>query len=279
MTIQERIRKLISNNKTKEALDELTNWSEENKHTDLLKSVSILNGQFKNAKKKERLGIIGFSESLKEQAFVNNSLMDFAHEIDEGKINSNSNHEELIDNGMKTILFLASNPTNEAKLELEKEFTRIFSSLQEGVIKYNLKTEWAVTPQDLQKAMLKHKPNIVHFSGHGEAGVEDESQVVSGKAISNLFRIFSKRINIEIVLLNSCYSKDQAEGIREHIPYVVGMDDSIGDDSAIEFSTGFYRGLSENNDVDFAFELAVNAIELEGLADEDIPVLLKKRDE
>jgi hypothetical protein len=54
------------------------------------------------------------------------------------------------------------------------------------------------------------------------------------------------------------------------------MSDTINDNSAIEFSTGFYRGLASENDVEFAYELARNMIELEGLPDEDIPILEKK---
>jgi hypothetical protein len=50
----------------------------------------------------------------------------------------------------------------------------------------------------------------------------------------------------------------------------------VKDSMAIVFSTGFYRGLASENDIEFAFDLAVNAIMLEGLSGEDIPVLYKE---
>ena len=133
--------------------------------------------------------------------------------------------------------------------------------------------------------MLKHKPRIIHFSGHGEktgnfkeGGIVLQDSVakpklVTGKALASLFKIVSKRFHIDLVVLNSCYSEEQAEAIIKHVPYVIGMNDTINDSSAIEFSTGFYRGLASEGDIEFSYELARNMIELEGLPDNDIPIL------
>lgn len=193
-----------------------------------------------------------------------------------------------LDKGRKVILFLASNPTETAKLQLEKEFVRVSSSLQEHENDYKLVAEWAITPNALQKAILHHKPSIIHFSGHGEKSTNykeggiilqtpyGKSKKVNGNALANLFRIMTKRSKIEVVLLNACYSEEQANSIKQYVPFVIGMTDTIGDSSAIEFSTGFYRGLATENDVEFAFELAKNMIELEGLPDDKIPILTKR---
>ena len=191
-------------------------------------------------------------------------------------------------NRSNVILFLASNPSNLARLQLEKEFVRVSSSLQETENEFKLVAEWAVTPNSLQMAILKNKPRIIHFSGHGEKSKNEKegglilqdseasSKVVKGKALANLFKIVSTQFQIDIVVLNSCYSKDQADAIAEHVPYVIGMTDKINDNSAIEFSAGFYRGLASQNDVEFSYELTKNLIELEGLPDEEIPILQKK---
>lgn len=282
--IQSEVRNHITQNKLDLALKELMNWSTANKDLGLQNDLIVLKSRYERVKQQENLGILNYTEALREQAFMASSILDIAQRLEYQATGSPPNEETIADR--KTILFLTSSPTDEAKLQLEKEFVRISSSLQEGIIEYRLVAEWAISPQELQHALLKHKPNFVHFSGHGEGGDEftggiilndsdAKAKLVSGRALKNMFRILSKKIPIEIVLLNSCYSEDQATGICEHIPFVIGMNDSIDDDAAIEFSTGFYRGLAEEEDVEFAFELAVNMIELEGLEDDNVPVLLK----
>ena len=286
--IQSNVREYITQNKLELALDELINWSTVNKDFELQNNLIVLKSRYERVKQQERLGILNYTEALREQSFMASSILDIVQRLEQSP-DKKILPEEEVNNPRKTILFLASTPTNEAKLQLDKEFVRISSSLQEGIIEYRLVAEWAITPNALQQAILKHKPNFIHFSGHGEGGdelsggivlndSEAKAKLVSGKALENMFRIFSRKIKIEIVLLNSCYSEDQATGISKHIPYVIGMNDSIDDDSAIEFSTGFYRGLAEEEDIEFAFDSAVNMIQLEGLEDDNVPVLLNKNE-
>ncbi len=212
--------------------------------------------------------------------------------------------EELLsdDNQSKKpkILFLASNPSNLAQLQLHKEFFKVFVEVQE--VEFALRVEWAVNTDDLQTAILKHKPRIIHFSGHGSGNGENdlsdtrdldfeedfsdggiylqdangESKFVEAKALTNLFQIFSKKMEIDAVILNACHSAPQAKAISEFVPYVIGMNKAVTDKSAIEFSTGFYRGISSEDDIEFAFELANNKIMLEGYDEADTPVLYKK---
>jgi hypothetical protein len=131
----------------------------------------------------------------------------------------------------------------------------------------------------------------VHFSGHGvgvatvnnsapsarkltvvsEAAPEGlmfedaigQPQLVSGEAIATLFALFADQV--ECVVLNACYSATQAEAISQHIPYVVGMNRSIGDQAAIEFSIGFYDALLAGRPVDFAYKLGCSAIQMAGI--------------
>ena len=56
--------------------------------------------------------------------------------------------------------------------------------------RFELVQHWAVRVSDLQACLLRHKPQIVHFSGHGSAAgqimLEDEqgvSQAVEGRRL------------------------------------------------------------------------------------------------
>jgi hypothetical protein len=189
------------------------------------------------------------------------------------------------DNSLKTTLILAANPKNTMPLRLDQEVQEIHEGLTRAKQRdrFELKQKWAVRPRDVQRAMLDLAPQIVHFSGHGvgEGGLalEDElgqAQMVSTEAIAGLFELFADRI--ECVLLNACYSEVQARAIAQHIPYVIGMNQAVGDAAAREFAVGFYDALGAGRDIEFAYRFACNSIRMAGIPEDLTPVLLKNED-
>jgi CHAT domain-containing protein len=165
----------------------------------------------------------------------------------------------------------------------------------------------------VQQALLDLKPQIVHFSGHGEGQVSDsepagivaqnplvnrkfepiqpdsssqpnaglyfetetrQSKLVSTEALVGLFELFSDRV--ECVVLNACYSELQARAIAQHIPYVIGMNQAIGDRAAIEFSIGFYDALGAGESIEFAYKLGCSMIRMAGISESLTPVLVSK---
>jgi hypothetical protein len=170
------------------------------------------------------------------------------------------------------ILILAANPKDTMRLRLDEEVREIESGLQRAQKResFEIKAQWATRIHDVRRAMLDFCPNIVHFCGHGkrEAGIkfEDdlgESHVVSAEALAGFFKLFAE--DVQCVVLNACYSKVQAEAIAQHIPSVIGMSDEIGDKTAIEFAVAFYDALGAGRTVEFAYELACNAIQMAGI--------------
>jgi hypothetical protein len=75
------------------------------------------------------------------------------------------------------------------------------------------------------------------------------------------------------VVLNACYSEVQAEAIAQHIPFVIGMNDAIGDIAAVKFSVGFYDALGAGWSYPEAYQLGCNAIALTASSQSLIPVL------
>ncbi|MCI0556227.1 MAG: NACHT domain-containing protein, partial [Anaerolineae bacterium] len=144
---------------------------------------------------------------------------------------------------------------------------------------FDIQQHWAVRVSDLQGLFLRHKPEIVHFSGHGSSSseivLEDDqgnSSAVSKDILTQLFSILKD--NIRCVVMNACYSAQQAQAIAEHIECVVGMSKAIGDEAAIKFSTAFYQALGYGRDVETAFELGCLQIGLASLNEQDTPRLL-----
>lgn len=189
------------------------------------------------------------------------------------------------DSPVKRILILAANPTNTARLRLDKEVSRIREGLRlsENRAQYDMQQEGAVRLVDLRRALLRHKPHIVHFCGHGEEEglmVEDDvgkCKLVGPEALAGLFKLFTEPPNqIECVLLNACYSDNQAKAIACHIPYVIGMRQAIGDKAAVEFAVGFYDALGAGRSYEDAYQFGRNAIQLEKIPEHLTPILRKK---
>lgn len=192
----------------------------------------------------------------------------------------------------KTILVLPANPSQTARLRLGEEVREIEEALRGSKHRDNflLQPYSAVRPKDIRRALLQYQPHIVHFCGHGlgKQGLLFEHEIgkgklVTGEALAGLFGLFSKQI--ECVLLNACYSEFQAEAIVQHIDYVIGMNNSIGDSAAITFATGFYETLGfyepqlgGGSPIEFAFDMGCSAIQLEGFLQHKTPILKKKRE-
>lgn len=184
---------------------------------------------------------------------------------------------------MTSILFLAADPTDATRLRLGEEFREIQEKLRLAKQReqFELHQRMAVRPADISQALLDVQPQIVHFSGHGTAAgalcFEDESgksHPVPPDALAALFKEFSDHLHC--VVLNACYSEGQANAIVEHIDYVIGMNQEIGDKAAIAFSVGFYQALGAGRTVEEAYRLGCAQIGLQNIPGHLTPVLVKK---
>ena len=185
--------------------------------------------------------------------------------------------------GKIQILFLAANPKNTSKLKLEEEVRAIDHALRDAEYRnrFNFETQLAVRLDNLQGYLLRYKPNIVHFSGHGsiagEIIIEDntgQGHPISSDALSQLFGVF--RDTVRCVVLNACYTDEQAEAIAKQIDCVIGMTKAIGDDAAVGFASSFYQAIGFGRNIKDAFILGCNQINIANLNDQDVPQLLVK---
>jgi hypothetical protein len=186
---------------------------------------------------------------------------------------------------MIKVLFLASNPEGTSQLKLDEEIRSITQKIRAAEYRdeITLIPVLAARPDDLLQALNQHKPQIVHFSGHGNTSgqiilTDDDRQpkTVSIEALKMLFSTLKG--NIQLVILNSCYSKVQAKAIKRTIGCVIGMNDSISDEAAITFSASFYRALGFGESIKSAFDQGVTSLLLEGIQESTIPELLARSD-
>ena len=183
----------------------------------------------------------------------------------------------------RTILILSASPINKTRLILDQEVKEIDNVLRSarGSGNFAVVSKWAVRIDDLQDALLDIEPEVVHICcyGAGDNGLVMENergktQRVPTHALANLFKLVSN--HVRCVVLNACYSEVQAEAIHQHIKYVIGLKQSIGDKAAIQFAKGFYRGGGNDRSFDEAYKWGCNAIELENSPSDLTPVLKVK---
>ena len=179
------------------------------------------------------------------------------------------------------ILFMAANPLDTDRLQLGKEARSIELSIRqrEPRLPLRLETHWAVRVDDLIQAIVEKEPMILHFSGHGdEAGLSfetdgDAPQNVDGRALAAFLGARERRVTL--VVLNACYSVEQAKAIAEVVDYVIAMKTAISDDAAIVYASTLYRTLCFDPTIRNAHRVACAALQLHGLHDEgSTPVLL-----
>lgn len=183
-------------------------------------------------------------------------------------------------NHLIKILFLAADPTDIARLRLGQEVREIREKLQLSHYRssFVLESRESVRIPDITQAIHDVQPQIVHFSGHGsntgELYFEDflgKSYPVRPEALASLFELLAEQVGC--VVLNACYSKIQAEAISQHIPYVIGMNQAIGDKAAIAFSSGFYKALGANKSIEQAFKFGCVELQLYGIPEHLTPTL------
>jgi hypothetical protein len=192
------------------------------------------------------------------------------------------------DGSMKVkVLFLAANPEDTPKVNLDDENREITISIRiSNPCLFELASAWAIRPDDLLQALNEHKPQIVHFSGHGnsegeilvvgnskgsKAGV---SKSVSQDAILDLFTTLKG--NIRVVVFNFCKSKSLAQAVTKVIDCAIGTNNTISDRAAIKFAASFYRAIGFRHSIQEAFDQGKTALTLEGIKEADTYELIAK---
>ena len=147
--------------------------------------------------------------------------------------------------------------------------------------RFDLEQQWAVRTGDILDAMLRYKPDIVHFSGHGSADRRADLRGClrggqAGERRRRWARCSSVLKGVRCVVMNACWSDKHAAQIAKSVDCVVGMSRSVSDAAAIGFAAGFYGSLGDGMSVGEAFDLGKVQIMLDG-GDEQRTPRLKPR--
>ncbi|MFO0949805.1 MAG: tetratricopeptide repeat protein [Isosphaeraceae bacterium] len=183
------------------------------------------------------------------------------------------------------VLFLAAGPSDDERLALDEECRAIDAKIRSSEHRDRLKlvSHWAVRLDDLSGFLMREKPDVVHFSGHGEEtgelnllAADGTSKPVPPEGLERLFRAI--REDVKVVVFNACFSSAQAQAVAKTVDVAVGMGDELDDEHAIAFAAEFYQGLGYGKSVAQAFDLGLSRLISEGFARaEEVVRLYKKR--
>lgn len=182
------------------------------------------------------------------------------------------------------VLIMTSNPINTNQLRLDEEVRAISEMIRKSEHRDSVKLEsrWATRTIDILQAINELNPTIVHFSGHGDSDgniyVQNNDGTAKNISKQTMVQVLkSSTDKIKLIFFNSCFSYLQAEAVTEHIPCAIGMSDTIGDNAAKVFAAQFYSAIGFGKSVKNAFEQAKAALLLEGINEENVPVLYTQK--
>ncbi|MCP4439852.1 MAG: CHAT domain-containing protein [Aureispira sp.] len=181
------------------------------------------------------------------------------------------------------VLFMTANPQDTQAIQVTKEYKEVdtLQHVMDKAERFEVKMVHNTTTQEFMRHIMAEQPKILHFSGHGtgQAGLifhdgNDNAQFANSQALSTVFSLFKGVI--DCVLLNACYSLDQAQAIAQYVPYVIGTTQEVADSKAITFTRGFYTACFSGMSFEQSFTAGKAQILMEGLPEGAEIMLLKE---
>lgn len=257
----------------------LSSQSSKGKGHNLAKQIEKL--QQKGARKQNTMGFLSRPQDYRNEPDEQNEGTynpnpNFSDKQQTTTTNSRSKHK---------VLFMTANPKDTQAIQLTKEYKEVetLQHVMDQQDRYEVKLVPNTSTQEFMQRIMAEQPRILHFSGHGtgQAGLifhdsNDNAQFANSQALGAMFSVFKSTIQIDCVILNACYSIDQAQAIAQYVPFVIGTNQEVADNKAITFTRGFYTTCFAGMPYDQAFFAGRAQILMEGLPEGAEIILLKE---
>lgn len=170
----------------------------------------------------------------------------------------------------KGILYIAAQPDRTAHLRLMEERrtleTIVHSTDPHDV--FTIEDVLSARIADIGPALMRHRPIIVHFSGHGTKdglyleGYNREPVLIDPIDLAELLKL-ATTTGLSGVVMNACHTDEQARAVAEAVGVAIGMQGSLSDEGAIHFTREFYGALAGGITFAEAFDWAVRLTRLD----------------
>jgi CHAT domain len=180
------------------------------------------------------------------------------------------------------VLYLTADPDKAHSLRVDAEMRIVREAIRESVYRDNVTVEYspAAGLKTLMNGLNDFRPEIIHFSGHGNArGIAMDSGKVGKPADEPIsFSLLAKALAAtdtppRIVVLNSCDNSGARKVLLKLGLIVVSMRTSISDLAAITFAPRFYAAIASGQSMKSAFAQGKVAVEAASISEADTPQL------
>ncbi|PKQ07723.1 MAG: CHAT domain-containing protein [Alphaproteobacteria bacterium HGW-Alphaproteobacteria-11] len=185
------------------------------------------------------------------------------------------------------ILYLTASPPEEGRLRVDAEVRLVQESIRKSKFRDNVSVQYspAADLNSLIDGLNEVKPQVVHFSGHGnESGLVTDTGKVGGRAVDGLsFDLLAKAIAAtdtppKVVVLSACKSSGAKKDLLPAVQILISMRETVSDIAAVNFAHRFYAALASGQSVDASFRQGKVAVESASINEADIPEMLHGSD-
>lgn len=178
----------------------------------------------------------------------------------------------------KKVLLVINNPLDENPLNTSGEGKAIQEALRRSSGREYIDSQISLgtTKDNLRRELLDKEYDIVHFAGHGKPNgivLADDNGNADVLSLDELRTILSNHNSISCVIFNSCFTISQLQEDNFEKYTIVGMEDSVDDNVAIEFSKGFYDALGAQKDINFCVAEGIKAAKINKQFDLNVKII------
>ena len=178
------------------------------------------------------------------------------------------------------ILYAGSKKSSE--LNLESSFNTVTNGLARHINKGTIKLirNLHVNTTNIFDILIKHRPNIFHFSGKQDGGdirITDEFNnvtTISDVELAGYLTSFGDTMKLAII--DTCYSYNCARSISDVVDFAIGVKDIIYEVDADKFYKVFYNALCAGYSLRDAVGQATASLKFRKVPHKQIPVLFSK---
>lgn len=180
------------------------------------------------------------------------------------------------------VLYLTADPDKAHALRVDAEVRRVQEVVRGSAFRDNIVLEYrpAANLNSLMDGLNDVRPQIVHFSGHGNAGgILTDNAKVGKRADETLsFELLAKALAAtdrrpQVIVLNSCSSSGAQKTLLPLGLTVIAMSTSITDVAATTFAPRFYAAIAGGQSVQSAFAQGKVAVESASISEAGTPEL------
>jgi hypothetical protein len=191
--------------------------------------------------------------------------------------------EQLAQVPDRTVALLFASSPKGAPVDVTEEMREVQQELHHSTLgdRIDLVLSPATRITDLFELLNRHKPRLIHFSGHG---TEDGIVLLTPQGRANpitagaLLEVVAATVDpLPLVFFNICQSAGFAEEAAQHVDAAIGMDGDIHGLAARVFARRLYNALASGRSLTAAFHQGIAALRGQHFPDHSIPLLFHRR--